>query len=432
MNLVVLLFALFAILIALGVPIAVSLTLSSLAVIVLNPDIPLWIAIQRAYNGVESFVLLAIPFFILSGSLMNEGGITNRLIRLATALVGHIRGGLAHVAIVVGMLFAGISGSSTAESAAISTIFYPALRERGYREDFAVALTAAASTMGVIIPPSILMVIYGAVTNVSIGALFIGGALPGVLIGLSLMVFAYGFSLIHRYPRETAHWLGLHALLEGLKEAILPAGVPIIIVGGIVGGVFTATEASVIATLYALLLTTAVYRSLPFHRLVAAFAEAGYLTANILFCVAAASMFGWLLAFYSIPDRLAGWFLRHSSSPTVFLLLVVALFLILGTFMDAIPAIIIFVPMLLPIADSLHVHPVVLGVVVVMTMALGLLTLPYGLCTLIACGIARVPVSRVLPILHVMMIAILAIILLCAAVPGIILLVPRLLAPKWV
>jgi TRAP-type C4-dicarboxylate transport system permease large subunit len=410
-NLVVLLFALFAILIALGVPIAVSLTLSSLAVIVLNPDIPLWIAIQRAYNGVESFVLLAIPFFILSGSLMNEGGITNRLIRLATALVGHIRGGLAHVAIVVGMLFAGISGSSTAESAAISTIFYPALRERGYREDFAVALTAAASTMGVIIPPSILMVIYGAVTNVSIGALFIGGALPGVLIGLSLMVFAYGFSLIHRYPRETAHWLGLHALLEG---------------------VFTATEASVIATLYALLLTTAVYRSLPFHRLVAAFAEAGYLTANILFCVAAASMFGWLLAFYSIPDRLAGWFLRHSSSPTVFLLLVVALFLILGTFMDAIPAIIIFVPMLLPIADSLHVHPVVLGVVVVMTMALGLLTLPYGLCTLIACGIARVPVSRVLPILHVMMIAILAIILLCAAVPGIILLVPRLLAPKWV
>lgn len=432
MNLIALLFLLFAVFIALGVPIAVSLALSSVIVIVSNPATPLWISIQRAYSGVDSFVLLAIPFFILSGSLMNEGGVTERLIKLATALVGFIRGGLALVVIVVGMLFAGISGSSTAETAAISTVFYPSLRRRGYREDFAVSLTAATSTMGVIIPPSILMVIYGAITSISIGALFLGGALPGVLIGLALMAFSYLFARLHHYPPETEHWLGPRAVLKGFAEAILPSGVPIILVGGIVGGIFTATEAGVVATIYALILTLGVYRSLPFSRLFKAFVEAGHLTAVILFCVSAASIFGWLLAFYQVPDQLDEWFLTHSTSPTVFLLLVVVLFLILGTFMDAIPAIIIFVPMLLPIAGSLHVHPVVLGVVVVMTLALGLLTLPYGLCTLVACGITKVPVSRILLLLHFMMIPILAVIVLSAIYPGIILAVPRLLVPKWV
>ncbi len=432
MTPVAILFLTFAVLIALGVPIAVALALSSLVVMILDPNIPLWIAVQRSFNGIDNFVLLAIPFFILSGSIMNEGGITQRLIKLAMALVGHIRGGLAHVTIVVGMIFAGISGSSTAESAAISTVFIPAMRERGFRENFAVAIAAASSTMGVIIPPSILMVIYGAVASVSIGALLIGGALPGVLIGLSLMAFSFVIAILHHYPKETEHWLGFRAILEGLKEAILPMGVPIIIIGGIVLGVFTATEAAVVATVYALFITVGVYRSLPFDRLVKTFAEAGHLTSVILFCVAAASIFGWLLAFYRVPDQLTRWFLAYSTRPIVFMLLLVLLFTILGTFMDAIPAIIIFVPMLLPIAKSLGVHPVHMGVVVVMTMAMGLLTLPYGLCTLIACGIAKFPVSKVLGILHVLMIAIAIIIVLCAVFPGIVLVIPRLLVPTWV
>ncbi len=432
MNPVALLFIGFSVLISLGAPISVSLGLSSLLVMVLDPNIPMWIAIQRSYNAVDNFVLLAIPFFILSGSIMNEGGITQRLIKLAMALVGHIKGGLAHVTVVVGMIFAGISGSSTAESAALSTVFIPPMWDRGYRKNFAVAITACASSLGVIIPPSILVVIYAAVANISVGALLIAQALPGVLMGLSLIVAAYLIALIYNYPKESEHWLGFRALLEGIKEAILPAGVPIIIVGGIVGGVFTATEAAVIATIYALLITLAVYRSLRFDRLVKVFAEAGHLTAVILFCVATASIFGWLLAFYRVPDQLTKWFLHYSTSPLVFILLVIVLFSILGTFMDAVPAIIVFTPMILPIGKALGVHPIHLGAIVVMTMAMGLLTLPYGLCVLIACAISKFPVSKVLGILYVLMIPIFIIILLSAFFPQIVLIVPRLLVPKWV
>jgi len=295
-----------------------------------------------------------------------------------------------------------------------------------------VAITACASSLGVIIPPSILVVIYAAVANISVGALLIAQALPGFLMGLSLMAFAYVIALIYNYPRETEHWLGFRAVLEGLREAILPAGVPIIIVGGIVGGVFTATEAAVIATVYALFVTIGVYRSLLFERLVKCFAEAGHLTAVILFCVASASIFGWLLAFYRVPDKITEWFLAYSTSPTIFILLVIALFTILGTFMDAVPAMIVFTPMVLPIAKALGVHPIHLGAIVVMTMAMGLLTLPYGLCLLIACAVSKFPVSKVLGILYVLMIPIFLIILLCAFYPGIVLVVPRILVPKWV
>jgi tripartite ATP-independent transporter DctM subunit len=432
MSPVALLFLVFTVLISLGAPISVSLGLSSLLVMVLDPAIPMWIAIQRSYNAVDSFVLLAIPFFVLSGSIMNEGGITKRLIKLAMALVGHIKGGLAHVTVVVGMIFAGISGSSTAESAALSTVFIPAMWERGYRQNFAVAITACAASLGVIIPPSILVVIYAAVANISVGALLIAQALPGVLMGLSLIVASYVIALVYNYPKESERWLGAQALLDGIREAILPAGVPIIIIGGIVGGVFTATEAAVIATVYALAITVGFYRTLSFRRLVAIFAEAGHLTAVILFCVATASIFGWLLAFYRVPDQLTRWFLHFSTSPTVFVLLVIVLFSILGTFMDAVPAIIVFTPIILPIGKALGVHPIHLGAIVVMTMAMGLLTLPYGLCVLIACAISKFPVGKVLGILYVLMIPIFVIILLCAFFPEVVLIIPRLLVPKWV
>jgi tripartite ATP-independent transporter DctM subunit len=274
--------------------------------------------------------------------------------------------------------------------------------------------------------------VYAATANISVGALLIAQALPGILMGLSLMVFSYGISIVYNYPRESEHWLGFRALLEGLKEAILPAGVPIIIIGGITMGVFTATEAAIVATVYALFITMVVYRSLPFEKLVKVFSEAGHLTAVILFCVAAASIFGWLLAFYRVPDTLTKWFLHFSTSPTVFIFLVIVLFSILGTFMDAIPAIIVFTPMLLPIAKALGVHPVHLGAIVVMTMAMGLLTLPYGLCVLIACAISKFPVSKVLGILYFLMIPIFIIILVCAFFPSVVLIVPRILVPKWV
>ncbi len=432
MSPIAVLFLAFSVLICVGAPITVSLALSSLLVMVLDPNIPTWIAVQRAYTGVDNFILLAIPFFILSGTIMNEGGITRRLIKLAMALVGHIRGGLAHVTIIVGMIFAGISGSSNAEAAALSAVFIPPMWERGYRKDFAVAITASASSLGVIIPPSILVVIYAAVANISVGALLIAQALPGVLIGLSLLLFSYGISIVYDYPREAERWLGMRAVLEGLKGAILPAGVPIIIIGGITLGVFTATESAAVATAYALAITAFLYRTISFRTVVKVFAEAAHLTAVVLFCVGAASVFGWLLAFYRVPDQLTAWFLRFSASPTVFILLVIVLFSILGTFMDGSASIIIFTPMILPIAKALGVHPIHLGAIVVMTMALGLLTLPYGTCVLIACSVSKFPVSKVLGILYFLMIPIFLIILLCAFFPGIVLIVPRLLVPKWV
>jgi tripartite ATP-independent transporter DctM subunit len=298
--------------------------------------------------------------------------------------------------------------------------------------DFAVALTACSASCGVTIPPSVLVPIYGAVANISVGALLISLTLPGVLTGLALMAFAYAIAIIYDYPKESEHWLGFRALLEGLKKSILPAGVPIIVVGGIVAGAFTATEAAVVATVYALAVTTFVFQSLSLEKLVKIFAEAAHLTAVILFCLATASIFGWLLAFYRVPDKLTAYFLAHSTNPLVFIFLVIALFSILGTFMDAVPAIIIFTPILLPVANSLSVHPIYLGAIVILTLAMGLLTLPYGLCVLIACAVAKFPVSKVLGILYILIIPIFLIILLCAFFPEIILILPRLMVPKWV
>lgn len=427
----VVLFAGFIVFIAGGVPIPFALLLTSLIVFLMNPATPAWVVAQRAVSGIDSFVLIAIPFFILAGNIMNAGGITERLLRLAMALVGHIRGGLSHVTVVVGMFFAGISGSSVAECAALSTLFIPSMIKKGYRTDFAVSITACASTMGVIIPPSILMVIYGAVANTSIGALLIGGAVPGVLIGLALLTEGYFIALRHGYPPEVDRWLGLRALLKGLGEAILPLGVPFIIVGGILSGYFTPTESAVVATLYAMLITMAVYRTVRWADLPKLFGEAGLLTALIYIMVAAATVFAWLLAFYRIPDAITAAFLSFTRQPTLILLSVLALFSFLGTFMDATPAILIFVPIIQPIAVGAGVHPVHLGVIVVMTMAFGLLTLPYGLCSLIACGVAKVPVRKILLMLHLIMLAEFIIIVLSCLFPEIVLFLPRLLAPQW-
>ena len=421
----------FFFLIAIGIPIAFGLFLVSFVVFLLNPATPVWVLAQRMVSGIDSFVLVAIPFFILAANIMNAGGITERLIKLAMAMVGHIRGGLSHVTVVVGMFFAGISGSSVAESAALSSIFIPAMWKRGYQKDFAVAITAVASTMGVIIPPSILMVIYGAVANASIGALLIGGALPGVLIGLALLTSGYVMAVRHQYPSETEHWLGMRALFEGLRSAVLPLGVPFIIVGGILTGFYTPTEAAVVATLYAMLITMAIYRTVTFADLVKLFGEAGIITALIFITVGAATAFGWLLAFYKVPTLMTELLLSITRHPTGILFIIVALFAFLGTFMDATPAILIFVPLVLPVAEQVGIHPIHLGVVVVMTMAFGLVTPPYGLCTLIACGIAEFPVGKVLRVLTYLMIVEFVVILVATYFPEIVLFLPRMFAPQW-
>ncbi len=430
MHPLALLFSAFTGALLLGIPISFALLLASVAV-VLQAGLPLAVVVQQMFNGINAFTLLALPFFFLAGNVMNAGGISERLVRLAMALVGHLRGGLAHVSVVVGMFFAGISGSSTAEAAGIGTVFIPAMKRRGYDEKFAVCLTACASTMGVIIPPSILMVVYGATAGASTGALLIGGVVPGVLVGLALMAQSHLFSLRYGFPREHERFLGLRAVWEGIREGIWPLGVPLIIVGGMVGGVFTPTEAASVAAVYALAITLLRYRSLEWGRLPALFAETVVQFAQVLFCVAGASIFGWLLAFYRVPDLVTDLILGLTTDWRLVMLLIVGLYIGLGTFMDAIPAILIFVPIVQPAALKVGIHPVHLGVVVVMTLALGLLTLPYGLCALTACAVAGIPVTRVLKLLHVMMLAIIAIILVCALIPWTVLALPQLLVPRW-
>lgn len=430
MDPLALLFGSLVALLAVGVPVGFALILSSLLV-VMQEGLPPAVVIQNMFNGINGYTLLALPFFFLAGNVMSAGGISERLVKLAMALVGHLRGGLAHVNVVVGMFFAGISGSSTAEAAGIGAVFIPAMRRRGYDMSFTVGLTACTSTMGVVIPPSILMVIYGATSGASIGALLIGGAVPGLAMGLSLMVMAHFFAVRYDLPREHPRFLGLCAVWTGVKEGIWPAGVPLIIVVGMVGGVFTPTEAAAVAAVYALFITQVVYRSLPWRALPRLFGETALQFSLILFCVTGASIFGWLLAFYRVPDLVTEFILGMTRDWRLVMLMIVVLFLLLGTFMDALPAILIFVPIVQPAAVAVDIDSVHLGVVVVMTLAVGLLTPPYGLCTLTACAVAGIPVTRVLKILQVMMLPLVAVVLLCALVPWIVMALPRLLVPGW-
>lgn len=430
MSPLTLLFGCFTLNIVLGVPISFALFIASILT-VMYEGIPLAVVTQQMFNGIYGFTLLALPFFYLAGNLMNVGGISDRLIRLSMALVGHLRGGLGQVNIVVSMIFAGLSGSSTADTAGVGSVLIPAMIKRGYSVETTVAITAASSTMGVIIPPSILMVIYGATAGASIGALFVGGALPGILVGLSQMIFTWVLALLHNYPRETEHWVGLRRTLVELRSGILAMLMPGIIIGGIVFGVFTATEAAAVAAVYAFIITIFVYRTMHWNQLVSILGETVIQFSQVLFCVAGAGIFGWLLAFYQLPNLVKDAILSLTQNPTWVMLLFVLLFLALGTFMDAVPAILIFVPIIQPVAEQVGIHPVHLGVVVVMTLALGLVTPPYGLCLLLACGIARVHVMQVMPMMLVLIVAIFLVIVLAAIFPTIILIVPQLVVPKW-
>lgn len=430
MHPLALLFIALAVTLLFGVPIAFALLLSSLLVIYVA-DLPSVVMIQQMFNGINTFTLLALPFFFLAGNVMSDGGISERLVKLAMALVGHLRGGLAHVNVVVGMFISGISGSSTADAAAIGAVFFPAMKRRGYDERFSVCLTACTSTMGVVIPPSILMVIYGATAGVSTGALLLGGILPGVLMGLALMVQSHFFAVKYDFPREHPRFLGMRAVGQGLKEAAWPMGVPVIIVAGMVGGVFTPTESAAVAAVYALFVTLFVLRTLRWRALPKLFGETTIQFSQILFCVGGAMIFGWILAYYKVPDMVSDFILGFTRDKLVVMLLIVVLNVVLGTFMDAIPAILIFVPILHPLGVEVGIHPVHLGVVVVMTQAFGLLTPPLGMSAMTACAVAGIPLSRIQKLLHLMMIPILVVCFLCALAPWTVLAIPRLLVPAW-
>ncbi|MFV0406998.1 MAG: TRAP transporter large permease [Propioniciclava sp.] len=425
---VAILLILLFLLILIGVPISFAIAGSSLVILLTDPGLQPITLVQRTFSGLNSFLTLAIPLFLLTAEIMNECGITDKLIKLAQSIVGRIKGGLAHVNIVVSMVFAGISGSSTADTAGVGSVLIPAMKKKGYSSEFAVSVTAASSTMGVIIPPSIIAVIYAATAGVSVGALFIAGIMPGVLIGLSQMVISYMFAKKFNYPSEPKMRWGDR--FRAIVGAIPPMLSPVIIIGGIIGGFFTPTEAAVISVMYSLALAL-FYRTITLERLWTVLVRAGLVSSVTLLCIGVATVFGYLISIYRVPEMLGDWIISVSARPEVFLLLVFVLFLVAGTFMDATPSIIMLTPIVAPIGVALEVNPIHLAVVVVTTLGLGLVTPPYGLCLLLACQIGKTSLQRVLPVISVFIVTAVVIIMVILFFPEVALWVPRVFTPEF-
>jgi tripartite ATP-independent transporter DctM subunit len=429
MSPVAILFITFFGLVILRVPIAHSLVMSS-ALVIWLVDLNFDLIAQQMFNGLNSFTLLAVPFFLLAGQLLNAGLITDRLVRLAYAMVGWVRGGLAHINVVVSMIFAGMSGSSTADTAGVGAVLIPAMVKRGFDRRFTVAITAASSTMGVIIPPSIMMVIYGAAGGVSIGGLFLAGAIPGLMIGLVQMGYCYYYAVKHDIPAEQrASWGEFGSALKG---GILPLMVPVIIIGGVLTGKFTATEAGMIACVYTIVLIFVVFRSASWRAMPKVLTDAAVIYAQPLLAVAGAMVFGWLLAYFDAPAQIAELSGPIAKDPTLALLFICAVFIVLGTFMDAIPAIIIFMPIIEELVRSSGANAIHTGLVVIMTLALGLVTPPYGLCLLLACVIGKIRVSDVMGQMLVFYALFMAVVLPIIFFPEIALFLPRLVMPQFV
>ena len=423
------LFGCFFLLLVLRVPVAVSLGLACLPILLIEPRLSPGVLMQETFNAYNSFILLAVPFFLLTANLMNVGGITERLVRLSRALVGHFPGGLAQINVVLSIFFAGISGSSTADAASQSKIFIEAQRREGYDDSFSVAITAVSAVLAVIIPPSILMIVWGGVLTVSIGALFLAGILPGLLIGLAQMGTVHAYAKLRNYPtypranlREVFYstWISIPALLT-----------PFIIIGGKVFGWFTATESACIAVLYAGVLSVVVYREIDMKGLYGALGETGRLAAVALFCVGTASAFGWLLAFYQIPEAILSGVSSWGMGPIAAGFFIAGVFLVVGCFLDAIPAIIIVGAILQPIAMAAGIHPVQFAMVGIVSLAFGLVTPPYGLCLMIACHVAGMRMSAALKDTAIMLIPMLAVLAAMIVFPEIALILPRLISPEF-
>ncbi len=416
-------------LIFLGLPLAFAISFVSAGVLKFMADMPLWMFMQRFFAGLDTFVLVAIPFFLLTGNIMNHGNITDRLIKFAYVLVGHIKGGLSLVTVTGCMLFGGVSGSAVADVVGVGSVMIPSMIKKGYSPSFSVALTSTASTLGQIIPPSIIMIVYASTAGTSVGAMFLAGVIPGILIGGGLMVIGYLYALKNQMPKGTRP--SLAEMGRATVDAALTLAAPLIIVGGVVSGIFTATESSVIAAIYCTILAVFVYKTISLKQMPQILLETAHMSALTLFCIGGASMFGWLMGYFEVTNMAIDILAGFSSNKYVYLLMVIALFTVLGTFMDAVPAIIIFVPVVAPIADTLGIHPVHLGLVVCVVLAFGLVTPPYGLCLLLGSSIAKIPAHETFRDLAVCLAVVTATITVIAVIPEIILFLPRLLMPKF-
>lgn len=413
---IAILFILFFFLVFLGVPISITLGIASVGALAFGSDYDLVICCQKMYQSVNSFSLMAIPFFMLAGSLMSGGGISQRIVAWCDSLVGHVTGGLAMVGILACMIFASISGSAVATVAAIGGLLIPEMKKRSYPDDFSTAIMTAAGTMGPIIPPSIGFVLYASMANVSVRDMFLGGYIPGILMGLALMVFAYFSAKKHKYPKKEQRSSGKEILLS-TKDALWALITPIIIIGGIMFGVFSPTEAGAIACFYAWIVGAFVYKELTFKKLVFALKDAAITSTVCLYLICTASIFSWILTAEKIPQLVATAFITLTDNKYVILLLINLLLLVVGMFIDATPAIIMLTPVFVPLMQQLGVNLVHFGVFMELNLCIGLLTPPVGSCLFVGCKVGEIEIGRLIRKIIPLILILVAVCLLVTYVP---------------
>ena len=375
----------------LGIPILLCIALVGFVGIAAEPGIVLPLFAQKTFAQLDSYTLLALPFFILAGSLMSAGGMSQQLVDFSRVLVGHLRAGLAHASVVASMVFAGISGSSTADASAISAIVIPTMKRSGYKPGFAAALIACAGTIGAIIPPSMVMVVYGAIAQVSIGGLFLGGIIPGILIGLFLMATIKLYSFHPRYPelREIHGSFRPAAIVESLKSVWPALVAPLIIVGGILSGVFTATEAGVVACLYAFVVGFFFYRKIRLAGLVDIFVESAITTTMVSAVIAVSGAMGWLLAYMQFNDMAVKWVTSASQSPVTVLLVFAVVMVVLGTFVDSLAILLVFAPVAVELSKRYGIDPIQMGLVMVICNQIGAVSPPTAPLLFVTTNIAQ-------------------------------------------
>jgi tripartite ATP-independent transporter DctM subunit len=384
--------AVFVVLLLIGVPVAFTLGLTGMAYVAFQTSLPPLIAFQRMFASVDSFPFMAIPFFMLAGTLMYEGGLAHRIIELSRALVGHLQGGLANVCVVANMFMGGVSGSSVADCSALGSILIPGMVEQGYGSKFAASVNATASTMGIIIPPSIPMILTGVATGMSIRDLFFGGLVPGVLVGLGMLVLTTLISKRRnypKYPRVTGREL-MQAFSQGLPAFIMV----VIILGGIMSGIFTPTEASVVAVFYAMLIGL-IYRKLTWRGFTKALLDSAMSSAVVLIVISTAGLLTWLLAYSMVPQKLTVYLTAVIHSPVLLMVILGTAFLFVGCVLDVSPAVLLFGPVLLPVVQSIGADPIFFGVMMVFALAIGLITPPVGTTMMLSAYLAGVSILDV-------------------------------------
>lgn len=412
-----LLFGLLLVLFLINVPVAVALGLASMFVLMIQDNVPLMVIVQKMFTSTDSFTLMAVPFFILAGKLMESGGISKRLINFSSTLVGSLHGGLAMVSIVTCMFFAAISGSAAATTAAVGSILIPAMVKRGYDKSFSTAIQAAGGTIGVMIPPSVPLILFGVIAGASIGDLFIAGIMPGIFVGISLILVAYFISRKRGYGKEEKS--SLKEVASAFKSAILAILMPVIILGGIYGGIFTPTEGSVVAVVYGLIVGLLIYREIKWKDLPEIFISSAVTSSVILFIISCASIFGFLLTREQIPAQISEGMLGITTNSVMILIIINVILLIVGTFLETSAAIVIMAPILVPIASAAGMDLVHFGVIMVVNLAIGMITPPVGINLFVASNIAKIRLEHIVRAIMPFIIVLIIDVLILSFMPSI-------------